>query len=112
MEFRDNRWEFDGYIEPSPGEHGPWEARFSLVPITEDNTELDPIAIDSFDDEEFTVSDDGKGHVSQGEDVHRVTFSGQSVTLSRADPRTGDVSETKFKIEDGRVAVVEAEGAD
>lgn len=112
MEFRDNRWEFDGYIEPNPDEHGPWEATFSLVPLTEDNTELDPIAIDSFDDEEFTVDKDGKGHVSQGEDVHRVTFSGQSVTLSRADPRTGDVSETKFKIEDGRVAMIEAKEAD
>lgn len=112
MEFRDNRWEFDGYIQPSPDEHGPWEATFSLVPITEDNTELDPIAIDSSDDQEFTVSDDGKGHFSQDEDVHRVTFNGQSVRLSRADPRTGDVSETKFKIEDGRVAMIEAEEAE
>lgn len=111
MEFRDSRWEFDGYIEPSPDEHGPWEATFSLVPITEDNTELDPVAIDSFGDGEFIVSE-GKGHISQNEDVHRVTFSGQSVTLPRSDPRTGDVSETKFKIEDGRVAILEAEEAD
>jgi hypothetical protein len=111
MEFRDNRWEFDGYIEPSPDEHGPWEATFSLVPITEDNTEMDPIPIASFDSDEFTVSE-GKGRISRGADVHRITFSGKSVTLPKSDPRTGDVSETKFKIEDGRVAVVEIEEAD
>lgn len=109
----DQRWKFDGQIEPNRDDVTDWQVVIELKAMFEDNQEAERIPIDQIEHDD---SDHLSRHLSDGqltltasEDIGSVDFVVRSKQLAAIDPRLGDATETKFKIVDGYVSVADEE---
>mgnify|MGYP006280163239 FL=1 len=109
-------WVFEGWIEPdvdADSEVAEWSVTVEMVAMFEDNREASKIPVKQIE----VTGPDAEGHVEDKKGVitvesgNKVSFGIRSETFVDADPRLGDVGETKFKIVDGSIGVEEVVSA-
>jgi hypothetical protein len=109
-EFDSGRWRFDGWIEPDVDEDvAEWDAEIEVAAMFEDGREASSIPIHGIRVEGETAVgsvEDGRAILEADGDV-RVSFYIDSEVFGDADPRSGSVGETKFKIIDGSIGIAE-----
>lgn len=107
----DQRWKFDGHVEPNRGMVSEWGVTIELKAMFEDEREAERIPINEIDhgDSESVEHSYSKGRaiLDVNSDIGRVNFVVRSERLDVIDPRLGTATETKFKIVDGHLSVPE-----
>ncbi|WP_148708233.1 hypothetical protein [Haloferax sp. Atlit-12N] len=108
-----NRWTFVGWIEPDldvEGEIRQWEVEIEIAAMFEDDREASKIPVEEVEVTGSHVGrrlDDGRGVIEVKDDTGKIEFDIRSESLADADPRLGDLGETKFKIVDGSISIEE-----
>lgn len=103
-----NQWVFDGSVAPARDGATEWTATIKLVRMFEDGTEddeLELVNINVTGDADGTVSTDNTTAELKSHTGSEVKFKVISKSLDEIDPRLGEATQTRFKIDSGSITV-------